>query len=331
MDYVNLGRSGMKVSPLCLGTMNFGSRTDEATAAKMIDLSIDAGINFIDTANIYGNAEGGQGAGSSEEMIGKAFEKNGKRNEIILATKVRSNMRPDDPNGSGLSRRHIVAECEASLRRLKTDYIDLYQLHSPDDDTPIDETLRALDDLVRSGKVRSIATSNFSSWKMVEALWTSSDLKLNQFVSEQPPYSMMFRLPERELFPMAQQYNIAILPWSPLFGGFLAGRYKKGEDFPEDSRAAMKDWHQYWQSIVGDRAWDLLDVLASMAEEKNCTVSQLSLAWTLAQPAVTSPIIGPRTVEQLEDNIKALDVEITDEDKEKIDEIARPRGHLLKL
>ncbi len=331
MEYVNLGRTGVKVSPLCLGTMNFGSRTDETTAAEMIDKSIDAGINFIDTANIYGNAEGGQGAGSSEEMIGKAFEKNGKRNQVVLATKGRSNMRPDDPNGGGLSRRHIMAECEESLRRLKTDYIDLYQLHSPDEDTPIDETLRALDDLVRSGKVRYIATSNFSSWKIIEALWQSSDLRLNQFVSEQPPYSMVFRLAERELFPMAQQYNIAILPWSPLFGGFLAGKYKKGEDFPEDSRAAMKDWHQYWQRLVGDRAWDLLDLLNSMAEDKKCTVSQLVLAWTLAQPAVTSPIIGPRTVEQLEDNIKSLDVEITDEDKEKIDEIARPRGHLLQL
>lgn len=331
MEYVNLGRTGMKVSPLCLGTMNFGSRTDEATAAEMIDKSIDAGINFIDTANMYGNAEGGQGPGSSEAMIGKAFEKNGKRNQMVLATKIHSHMYPDDPNGGGLSRRHVISECEQSLKRLKTDYIDLYQLHAPMDYIPIDETLRALDDLVRSGKVRYIGTSNYNAWKIIEGLWTSGDLKLNRYVSEQPPYSMMFRLPERELFPMAEQYNIAVLPWSPLFGGFLAGRYKKGEDFPEDSRAAMKDWHQYWQSIVGDRAWDLLDMLTSMAEEKNCTVSQLSLAWTLAQPAVTSPIIGPRTVEQLEDNIKALDVEITDEDKEKIDEIARPRGHLLKL
>jgi aryl-alcohol dehydrogenase-like predicted oxidoreductase len=332
MEYVDLGRTGVKVSPFCLGTMNFGSRTDEAESAKIIDRAVELGVNFIDTANMYGNAKGGAGPGSSEEMIGKALKKNGHRNRIVLATKAHAQMDENDPNSGGLSRRHIIAECENSLRRLQTDHIDLYQLHVPMPDLPIDETLQALDDLVRSGKVRYIGTSNFPSWLIMKGLWTSSEMKLNRFVTEQPPYSMMFRLAEREVLPMAERNDVAILPWSPLWGGFLAGKYTKGDDnLPSDSRAAMEDWGSIWQARVTDRAWELLDLLNEMAAEKSCTVSQLTLAWTQHQSAVTSTIIGPRTVEQLEDNLGAMDVEITDEDCKRIDEIARPRGHLLNI
>ncbi len=326
MEYRTLGRTGVQVSPLCLGTMNFGVRTSEDEAIKMIDQAIDAGINFIDTANLYGDA--GEGIGRSEQIIGRALSGNGKRSQIVLATKVFFNTNPADPNGGGLSRRHIISECETSLRRLCTDHIDLYQLHCPMPEIPIDETLRALDDLIHAGKVIYIGTSNFSAWQLVEALWISDKHNLNRFVTDQPFYNMLYRRIERDLVPMAQRYGIAILPYSVLNGGILTGKYRQGRAHPEGSRLTFKPWAVYWDDL-NEGVYAMLDLLAGMATEKGCTISQLSLAWALAQPGITSLILGPRNQEQLKDNLEALNVRLTSADLERIDAIAKPGGQLI--
>jgi len=231
MEYRGLGRTGVKVTPLCLGTMNFAYRTDEAEASAILDRALDKGINFIDTANLYGQpAQGGKGQGLSEAMLGRLLA--GRRERVVLATKFYASMDRDDPNARGGSRRHIIQACEASLRRLQTDTIDLYQMHRPDPDIPIDETLRALDDLIHAGKVRYIGGSTFAAWQLVAALWQSADLRLNRFVSEQPRYNLIDRRIENELAPMARAYGIAILPYSPLAGGILTGKYSRGEGWP---------------------------------------------------------------------------------------------------
>src|ERR671917_2015401 len=222
MQYRSLGRTGTQVSELCLGCMMFGGRTDESPSWDIIDRAIDAGINFLDTANVYSR-------GRSEEVVGKALKRNGKRAQIVLATKVHGKMADDDPNAQGNNRRHIIAQCDASLRRLQTDYIDLYQIHRPDSQEPMDETLRALDDLIRAGKVRYIGTSTYAAWQVLESLWMSKELGLNRMVCEQPPYHLLDRRIERELVPLAQTYGLALIPWSPLAGGFLTGKYSRGE------------------------------------------------------------------------------------------------------
>lgn len=326
MEYRNLGRTGVKVSPLCLGSMNFGSRTSEDEAIRMIDRIIEAGVNFIDTANIYGNA--GEGVGRSEEIIGKALAHNGKRERVILATKVFFTMDENDPNSSGSNRRHIIAQCDASLKRLQTDYIDLYQLHRPSMDVPIDETLRALDDLIHAGKVRYIGSSEFPAWQIMEALWISDRLNLNRFVTEQPFYNMTYRMIEREIVPLALKYGIAILPYSTLGGSILTGKYRRGQPYPEGSRLTFDKWAGFWDDL-NDRIYGLLDLLDEMADQKKCTISQLVLAWTMIQPGITSVILGPRTQEQLDDNLGALDVMVTCEDMERIDNIAKPKSSLI--
>lgn len=320
MEYKNFGRTGVKVSRLCLGCMMFGWRSSETDSIKIIDKAIDDGINFLDTANVYGR-------GSSEEIVGKSLKQNGKRDKIFLATKVHHKMDDDDLNAFGNSRRHIIAECEASLKRLQTDYLDLYQIHRPQSDIPIDETLRALDDLVKAGKVRYIGTSTFASWQIMESLWVAKELGLNRIVSEQPPYHLLDRRAERELFPMAENYGLAILPWSPLAGGFLTGKYKRNKERPEDSRLTERnEWKDHHFS---DAAFDVLDVVIDIAREKNVTPSQLSLAWTFRNDIVTSTIIGPRTIEQYEDNIKALDIKLTDEDNKRFDKVSLPGRTIL--
>jgi aryl-alcohol dehydrogenase-like predicted oxidoreductase len=256
-------------------------------------------------------------------VVGNALQRNKKRSRIVLATKVFGRMDDDDPNAWQSHRRHILEQCEASLRRLQTDYIDLYQLHRPTSEIPIDETLRALDDLVRSGKVRYIGTSTFAAWQVLEALWVSKEYGLNRFVSEQPPYHLLDRRIERELTPMAQTYGIALLPWSPLAGGFLSGKYRRGEERPEQARFSKES--EWAEAHFKEESFKVLDVLEKMAGEKGCTVSQLALAWCARQPGITSPIIGPRTMEQLEDNLKAIEVDLTDEDRKQIDQAAPPR------
>ena len=316
MEYRSLGRTGTKVSTLCLGCLMFGGRTNETDSMDIIDRAIDEGINFFDTANMYVR-------GRSEEMVGKAFQRNGKRPRIVLATKVHFRMDDEDPNAQGNSRRHIIEQCEASLRRLQTDYIDLYQIHRPCSDMPIDETLRALDDLIRAGKVRYIGSSTFAAWQVVESLWASKELGLNRFICEQPPYHLLDRSIERELVPMAQTYGTALIPWSPMAGGFLTGKYRRGEARPTDARYQDENENT---DLFSDAAFNVLDVVLAIAAEKGCTPSQFSLAWCAQQPGITSPIVGVRTMEQLEDNLGAIDVQVTDEERERIDEVAPPGG-----
>ena len=314
MEYRNLGRTGTKVSMLCLGCLMFGGKTKESDSMDIIDRAIDAGINFLDTANMYVR-------GVSEEMVGKALQRNGKRMHIVLATKVHFRMDDDDPNAQGNSRRHIIEQCEASLKRLQTDYIDLYQIHRPSAEVPIDETLRALDDLIQAGKVRYIGSSTFAAWQIMESLWVSKELGLNRFICEQPPYHLLDRRIERELVPMAQTYGLALIPWSPMAGGFLTGKYQRNHEHPSDAR--YTDTNQK-SDLFSDAAYDLLETVIAIANEKGCTPSQLALAWCAQQPGITSPIVGIRTMEQLEQNLGAIEVKITDQDRIRIDETSFP-------
>ena len=319
MEYRNFGRTGMKVSPLCVGCMNFGDVTTPEDSYAIIDRALDAGINFLDTANVYGR-------GRSEEITGEALQRNGKRSRVVLATKVHFPMDDDDPNAGGTSRRHIIEQCEASLKRLQTDYIDIYQVHRPRPDIAIDETLRALDDLVRAGKVRYLGSSTFAAWQVVESLWAAKELGLNRFVSDQSPYHILDRRIERELAPMARTYGIALIPWSPLAGGLLTGKYRREQPAPEGSRYANAASVPRLASRQSGQYHPVTEGLLPLAEAKGCTMSQLALAWCAQQPGITSPIIGPRTMEQLVDNLGALDVAVTDEDREQIDALAPPGG-----
>ena len=322
MDYRSLGRTGVMVSELCLGCMNFGGATPDNDSLDIIDKAIDEGINFLDTANVYSR-------GLSETVVGKALQRNGKRNNIVLATKVHGRMDDEDILAAGNNRRHIIQQCEASLRRLQTDWIDLYQLHRPNPDIPIDETLRALDDLIRAGKVRYIGTSTFPSWRVMESFWVSKELGLNRFVSEQPPYHLLDRSIEREMVPMAQSYGVGIIPWSPLARGFLTGKYKRGEPIPGDSRFASDGGRdpafiRRRERHFSDQAYDVLDVVEQIAAEKDCSASQVALAWVVSKPAITSAIIGPRTMSQLIDNIGATAVELAADDHARLDAVAEP-------
>ena len=320
MELRSLGRTGIKVSNLCLGCMMFGGKTTPADSARIIDRALDAGINFLDTANVYN-------AGRSEEATGAALKANGRRQQVVLATKVHGRM-GEGPNDWRNTRRHIIESCEASLRRLGTDWIDLYQIHRPDPDIPADETLRALDDLVRSGKVRYIGTSTYAAWQIVETLWVSKEYGLNRFVCEQPPYHILDRRVERELVPMAQTFGIGIIPWSPLAGGMLTGKSRRDEPPPEDSRWATYNSNPMQRRRWNERIFDALEALEPLAQARGVTMSQLALAWVMQQPGITSPIIGPRTMEQLEDNLKAFDVTISDEDREVIDGVVPPGTHV---
>jgi aryl-alcohol dehydrogenase-like predicted oxidoreductase len=314
MEYVQLGRTGVQVSKLCLGCMMFGWKTNEDDSYGIIDRAIGDGINFLDTANIYGR-------GTSEEVVGRALQRRGGRDTIVLATKAHFRMDDNDPNAAGNSRRHLIEQCERSLKRLQTDWIDLYQIHRPSSTVPIDETLRALDDLVRSGKVRYVGTSTYPAWRVVESLWASKELGLNRFVTEQPPYNLLDRRIERELIPMAQSYGLAILPWSPLAAGFLTGKYRIDTKVAD---ARLHDDNSWYHRHFKDAAYQLVDALQMYAATRGVPASQFALAWCARQPGVTSPIIGPRTMEQYLDNLAALSVVISPEDISFADSIAPP-------
>lgn len=318
MDYRTLGRTGVKVSPICLGTMNFPYRTPEPEAVGIIDRAIDVGINFIDTADFYGQPlNSGTGQGTTEKLLGNALK--GKRQNLILATKFFAPVDRTDPNARGGSRRHVIRACEDSLRRLDTDYIDLYQMHRPDPEVPIDETLRALEDLIRAGKVRYIGTSSFAGWQLVEALWTSDRLHLNRFVTEQPRYSLLDRRIETEVIPAALKYQVGILPYSPLGGGILTGKYHLEAEPPGDSRIKDESWGEWAAGFLSERVYRLTEELSTLADQKGCTPSQIALAWVLAQPGVVSPIIGPRTMAHFEDNLGALEVSLTPEEADRLE------------
>ncbi len=317
MNYVPFGRTGAKVSPLCLGCMMFGGKTSPEDSARIIDRALDAGINFLDTANIYNE-------GRSEQATGAALKRNGKRDRVFLATKVHRPMDKSDPNSGGLSRRHIIAACEASLRRLQTDYIDLYQLHRQQTDTAIDETLRALDDLVRAGKVRYFGTSTWAAWQVTESLWCSDKHHLNRIVCEQPPYNLLDRRIERELLPMCRTYGIATIPWSPIAGGILSGKYRAGQAIASGTRYADKDSSPLLRNRWTEASLAIVEKLLPLAEARHVPLSQFALAWVSHQPGVTSPIVGPRTLEQFEDNLKSLDLKFSEAELKHIDDIVPP-------
>ena len=318
MEYRSLGRTGVMVTPLCLGAMNFGGPTDEETSIEIINRALEAGINFVDTADVYGRGE-------SERIVGKALTENGKRDEIVLATKVHGTM-GEGPNEKGNSRYHIIKACEDSLRRLQTDHIDLYQIHRPDLVHPQDETLRALDDLVCAGKTRYIGCSTHPAWMVMEALAISEKMNLTRYVSEQPPYNLLDRRIENELIPLALKYGTAILPWSPLAGGILAGKYTLdmvGEDaFPEGSRASRAG--QMFRSRVTREGVTVAAKVKAIAEERGLTAAALATLWCKDQPGVTSPIIGPRTMAHLDAALGVLEKNLTDEDRVLFDELVHP-------
>ena len=312
MEFRNLGRTGVKVSPLCLGAMNFGGPTGEEESLQIIDSALNGGINFIDTANVYN-------AGESERIVGKALAANGKRDHVVLATKVHGVM-GEGPNERGNTRYHITKACEASLRRLQTDHIDLYQLHRPVMDLPQDESLRALDDLVRAGKVLYIGCSTFPAWKVMEGLATSEKMNLARFISEQPPYNLLDRRIENELIPLAQQYGLAILPWSPLAGGILAGRYDEG--IPDGSRATRAG--KFFTDRMSNQGIEVARQVGRLAQARGITTAQYALLWCMQQPGVTAPIIGPRTLQHIQDFLPVMDMTLSAEESQQFDALVHP-------
>ncbi|MDX1437895.1 MAG: aldo/keto reductase [Anaerolineales bacterium] len=308
MEYRNLGRTGLKVSPLCMGTMQFGWTADEETSFAVLSESYEAGINFIDTANVYSRWVEGNPGGVSEEIIGRWIKASAvPRDQLIIATKVRGRM-GDGPNDEGLSRVHILHQVEESLRRLETDYIDLYQTHSYDDNTPIDETLSALDDLVRTGKVRYIGCSNYPAWRLMESLWVADSLNLSRYDCIQPHYNLAHRREfEAELQKVCEKFGIGVIPYSPLAGGFLTGKYRRGGDTPDSDRQVMVR-----RRYFNERGWKTLDALIEVADElEGASPSQVAIAWLLSNPVVTSPIVGPRNLEQLQDNLDSLQISLS--------------------
>jgi aryl-alcohol dehydrogenase-like predicted oxidoreductase len=317
MDYRTLGTTGTKVTPLCLGAMMFGDwgNTDHDDSIRIIHRALDAGINFIDTADVYSRGE-------SEQIVGKALA-GGKRDNVVLATKVHGTM-GDDPNQFGNSRRWIIKEVEDSLRRLQTDWIDLYQIHRPEADTDIDETLGALTDLVRAGKVRYIGSSTFPASQIVEAQWVAQQRGRERFVCEQPPYSILVREIEKDMLPTARRHNMGVIPWSPLAGGWLSGRYRKGQEIPTSNRAERIPGRYDLSLPENQRKLDAADALAQLADEAGITLIEMAIAFVIRHPAVTSAIIGPRTMEHLESQLTAADVVLSDDVLDRIDEIVPP-------
>jgi aryl-alcohol dehydrogenase-like predicted oxidoreductase len=316
MNYRSLGSAGVKVSPICLGTMMFGGQTEAAESTRIMHKALDLGINFFDTADVYN-------AGQSEVVVGQAIA--GRRDKVVLATKGRAPM-GDGPNDSGASRLHLVRALEASLKRLSTDSVDIYYVHTPDYSTPIEETLRALDDMVRSGKVQYIGCSNFRTWRLMEALWTSDRLRLHGFACVQPLYNIVNRDIEVELLPMCKEYGVGVVSYSPLARGILSGKYKAGEAFPAGSRAARND-KRMLQAELREASFLVAEEIRRHCEKKKVAMSQFALAWCLANPIITSVIIGPRTMEQFDDNMGSLNVPIDAADEAFVNGLVPPGEH----
>jgi aryl-alcohol dehydrogenase-like predicted oxidoreductase len=320
MEYRQLGHSGLRVSSLTLGTMTFGGRdrfalvgdTDVAGATRQVDMCLDRGVNFIDTADVYS-------AGVCEEIVGETIK--GRRDQVILATKARMPM-GDGPNDAGLSRHHLIAGCEASLRRLQTDYIDLYQVHEWDGQTPLEETMEALDSLVRSGKVRYVGVSNFAGWQVMKALGIADRHGYQRFVTQQIYYSLESRDAEYELVPLAVDQGLGILVWSPLAGGLLSGKFRRADKGLEGSRA-LTDWAE--PPIRNqEQLLDTIDVLVEVGEAHGVSAAQVALAWLMGRPGVVSLIVGARTDEQLEDNLGAAELQLSDDERARLEEVSRP-------
>jgi aryl-alcohol dehydrogenase-like predicted oxidoreductase len=320
MDYRQLGRSGLRISALTLGTMTFGGRgnfasvgeTDVAGARRQLDLCLDAGVNLVDTANVYSD-------GLSEEIVGEILH--GRRERTLVATKLRMPM-GDGPNDAGLSRHHIVDQCEASLRRLQIDHIDLLQVHEWDGVTPLEETLAALDTLVTQGKVRYVGCSNYSGWHLMKALGIAREHGFERFVSQQIHYTLQAREAEYELVPIAVDQGVEILVWSPLAGGLLSGKYRRGKDMPEGSRG-LTDWNE---PPVRDeeKLYDIVEVLVEIGEGHGVSAAQVAIAWLLGRPGVASVVVGARTDEQLADNLKAAELTLDDDERARLDDVSAP-------
>ncbi len=314
MEYRILGRSGVKVAPLCLGADNFANPTPKEESISIINRALDAGINLIDTSNSYAKGE-------SERIIGEALVENGRRHEVLLATKVHYPVGPG-PNDQGNSRLHLMKACEDSLNRLKTDHIDLYQLHRPSFEIPIDETLSALTDLVRQGKVRYIGSSTAPSWKVMEAILMSELKGFARFISEQPPYNLLDRRIENELVPLCQAYNLGILPWSPLAMGILAGRYTDADSFPPDSRAKLRGG--IYAERITAAGIEVGRKFVQLANEHGIQPAQLAVLWIKDQPGITAPLIGPRTLEQLEQFLPVMDMKLDQSLRSACDSLVPP-------
>ncbi|GAB3660111.1 aldo/keto reductase [Nocardioides korecus] len=317
----------MQVSPLCLGAMMFGAwgEPDHDESTRIIHRALDSGINFVDTADVYSRGE-------SEEIVGKALK--GRRDDVVLATKFHGPMdvamgEPGgDPNKRGNSRRWIVQEVENSLRRLQTDWIDLYQVHRPDTGTDDDETIAALTDLQRQGKIRAFGSSTFPAYRIVEGQWISERKGLGRFVTEQPPYSLLNRGIERDVLPVAEKYGMGVIPWSPLAGGWLTGRFRQGQEAPQTNRAKMMPARFDTSNPANQAKLDVVEQLAVLAEENDLTLIHLALAFVIQHPGVTAPIIGPRTMEQLETQLGATEVTLSTEVLDRIDEIVAPGSNV---
>jgi aryl-alcohol dehydrogenase-like predicted oxidoreductase len=322
VDHRQLGRSGLRVSALSLGTMTFGGRgdfaqvgsTDVAGATRQVDMCLDAGIDLVDTADVYSS-------GLSEEIIGEVLAQGGRRDRVLLATKARMPM-GSAPNEAGLSRHHLMRSCEASLRRLRVDHIDLYQVHEWDGLTPLEETLSALDALVRAGKVRYIGCSNYAGWQLMKALGVSEQRGLERFVSQQIHYSLQAREAEYELVPAGLDQGVGILVWSPLAGGLLSGKYRRGEQGPEGARQ-LTDWNEP-PVRDPDQLYDIVDALVDIASDRGASPAQVALAWLLARPGVSSVVVGARTDEQLADNLAAAELTLSDEEQARLDRVSEP-------
>ena len=316
MEYRRLGRTGLRVSTICLGTMQFGWTADEEESHEIMSESVSLGCNFFDTADMYSSWHPGNKGGESERIVGTWLKAGQvRREDIVLATKVRAKM-GEGPNDEGLSRVHILNAVEASLRRLQTDHVDLYQVHWPDDESTLEETLTALDDLVRSGKVRYIGCSNYPAWLLAKSLWISDVRGIARFDSLQPHYNLVHRSEfERELEPLCLDQGIGVIPYSPLGGGFLTGKYRRAEALPDSLRAGGIQ-----KRYMNEQGFAVLDVLDRMAAQIGSTMAQTSIAWVLAKPAVSSAIIGANRVEQLVDTMKGSGVTLAAEDKAALDE-----------
>jgi len=320
MEYRQLGHSGLRISRLTMGTMTFGGRgefagvgaTDVDGARRQIEMAIDAGVNLIDTADVYSG-------GVAEEIVGQAL--GARRDDVLLATKVRFPM-GSGPNDAGLSRHHLIRGCEASLRRLATDHIDLYQVHEWDGQTPLEETLEALDHLVRSGKVRYVGCSNFAGWQVMKALGIADRARLPRFVSQQVYLSLQERSAEYEIVPSAIDQGLGLLIWSPLAGGLLSGKYRRGQDAPPGSRHAA-DWDEP-PVYDADKLYDTIDVVVEIAEARGVSPARVALAWLLGRPGVTSVVVGARTDEQLADNLAAAELSLSAEEVARLEAISRP-------
>ena len=314
MKIKQLGRTGLKVSEVCLGTMTFGNQANDATSFAIMDVADEAGVTFFDTADVYPLGGDLSMVGRSEEIIGDWLRDRGARDRIVLATKCRGRMGPH-PNDEGLSRRHIIAACEASLRRLGTDYIDLYQVHAPDPETPIEETLRALDSLVQSGKVRYIGCSNYPAWQLADALWTSAMRDLARFECDQPRYNLLFRMIESEIVPLCQAHGVGIIAYNPLAGGMLSGRYRSMREAQEGTRFTLpRAGELYRKRYWNDEVFEVVDRLATFVDGRGKSLVHVALAWVLAQPGITSAIVGASRPEQLRESLAGVDLRLDEEE-----------------